>query len=120
VGLGADFARALAAKDFERVTGLLHPEVDFVGLTPKRHWQASSPDEVVSDVLLEWFEESDHIEELLEFEEGQVGDRERVGYRFRLECPDGARVVEQQAYLAERDGRIGWMRVVCSGFRPLS
>ena len=34
--------------------------------------------------------------------------------------PDGRFVVEQQAYLEERDGRIGWMRVMCSGFRPLT
>jgi hypothetical protein len=27
--LGERFARALAAKDFGRVRGLLHPEVDF-------------------------------------------------------------------------------------------
>jgi hypothetical protein len=26
--------------------------------------------------------------------------------------------VEQQAYLEERNGRIGWMRVLCSGFQP--
>ena len=27
-------------------------------------------------------------------------------------------LVEQQAYLSARDGRIGWMRVLRSGFRP--
>jgi hypothetical protein len=27
--------------------------------------------------------------------------------------------VEQQAYIGERAGRIGWMRSVCSGFRPI-
>ena len=32
---------------------------------------------------------------------------------------DGRFLVEQQAYIEERDGRIGWMRVVCSGFRPI-
>jgi hypothetical protein len=41
-----------------------------------------------------------------------------VGYRFSVTNPDGRFLVEQEAYLAERDGRIGWMRVVCSGFRP--
>jgi hypothetical protein len=33
--------------------------------------------------------------------------------------PEGLFLVEQQAYLAERDGRIGWMRVLCSGYRPV-
>jgi hypothetical protein len=72
--LGIAFAEAFAAKDYDRVRALAHPEVDFRGLTPNRFWEAHDP--------------------------------------------DGRFVVEQQAYLAERDGRIGWMRVVCSGFRP--
>lgn len=41
-----------------------------------------------------------------------------MGYRFSVTNPDGRFLVEQQAYLEPRDGRIGWMRVVCSGFRP--
>ena len=116
--LGADFAAALAAKDFERVRGLLHPEIDFRGLTPSRVWEAADPDSVVSEVLRRWFEESDEIELLQRLETDAVGDRERVGYRFSVRNPDGRFVVEQQAYLSERDGRIGWMRVLCSGFRP--
>jgi hypothetical protein len=27
-------------------------------------------------------------------------------------------IVEQQAYLAQRDNLIGWLRIVCSGQRP--
>lgn len=30
-----------------------------------------------------------------------------------------ADLTEQQAYLSEVDGRIGWMRVLCSGYRPV-
>ena len=30
---------------------------------------------------------------------------------------DGPMIVEQQAHLAERDGLIDWMRIVCSGQR---
>jgi hypothetical protein len=118
--LGADFAAALAAKDFDRLRSLFHPEIDFRGLTPSREWVASDPDDLVTDVLCQWFEDSDEIEELLALETDAFADRERVGYRFRGVNPDGPFVVEQQAYLAERDGRIGWMRVLCSGFRPLA
>jgi len=39
--------------------------------------------------------------------------------RDRL-CAFLRRQERQPGYLAERDGRIGWMRVVCSGFRPLA
>lgn len=32
---------------------------------------------------------------------------------------EGLFEVEQQVYIGEVDGRIGWMRAVCSGFRPV-
>jgi hypothetical protein len=117
--LGGAFAEALARKDFDAISGLLHPEIDFRGLTPRRNWEASSPDEVIQGVLRTWFEDSDEIEELVSLESDSFSDRQRVGYRFRGQNPDGEFLVEQQAYLSERDGKIGWMRVVCSGFRPL-
>ena len=65
--LGERFVRALAAKDFTGVAAVLHPEVDFRGMTPGRFWEATGPDQVIA-----------------------TGDR------------------------------IGWMRVMCSGFRPAS
>lgn len=117
--LGTDFAEALARKDFAALSNLLAPEVDFRGLTPSRHWEASNPDEVIQGILRQWFEDSDHIEELVHVETDSFADRERVGYRFRVRNPDGLYEVEQQAYLEQRDGKIGWMRVLCSGFRPI-
>jgi hypothetical protein len=118
--LGSAFAEALSKKDFDTVAELLHPEVDFRGLTPSREWEAHDPQAVVNDILTRWFEPSDEIDELVSMDSDVVADRERVGYRFRVRNPDGSFVVEQQAYLAERDGKIGWMRVVCSGFRPIA
>jgi hypothetical protein len=115
---GTAFAEALARKDFAAAAEVLHPEVDFRGLTPNRNWEAHSPDAVVSEILTMWFEDSDEIEELVELRTGQVADREHVAWRFRGRNPDGPFVVEQQAYIAEEDGRIVWMRVLCSGFRP--
>jgi hypothetical protein len=117
--LGAAFAEALAAKDFDRIRGLLHPELDFRGLTPRRNWQASDPDAAVGSVLRSWFEDSDEIEELELLETDSFADRERVGYRLRVRNPEGLFRVEQQVFIGEREGRIGWMRTVCSGFRPV-
>jgi hypothetical protein len=116
--LGREFATALAAKDFDRIGELLHPEIDFRALTPRRQWEAGESGGVIDGILRQWFKDSDEIESLERLETDAFADRERVGYRFRVRNPDGPFVVEQQAYLAERDGRIGWMRVVCSGFRP--
>jgi hypothetical protein len=117
--LGSTFAAALADKDFDRIGELLHPQIDFRGLTPRRFWEADDAEAVVSGVLREWFEDSDEIEELVALESGAFADRERIGYRFRVRNPEGLFEVEQQAFIGERDGRIGWMRTVCSGFRPV-
>jgi hypothetical protein len=116
---GAEFARALTEKDFDRMRDLLDPEIDFAGLTPSRHWQAGSPDEVIGTILRSWLDDSDEVEALEHVETDVVGDRERVGYRFTVNNPKGRFVVEQQAYLDAPHGRISWMRVVCSGFRPI-
>jgi hypothetical protein len=117
--LGAEFVRALAAKDATRLADLMHEEIDFAGLTPSRSWEASGPDGVLEILFGSWLEDKDEIRSLESLETGTVADRERVGYRFAVSNPDGEHLVEQQAYLAPRDGRIGWMRVVCSGFRPV-
>lgn len=115
--LGESFARAVAAKDHDAMRLLLHPELDFRGMTPSRVWDASDPAGVV-DVLGVWFDEGDTIEELDRLDVDSFADRERVGYRLRVRNADGTFLVEQQAYLSERDGRIGWLRIMCSGYRP--
>ena len=116
--LGSEFARALAAKDPGRLLELMHPEIDFGGLTPSRAWEANDRDAVISVLLGDWFEEADEIEALEQLESDSFADRQRVGYRFSVSNADGRFLVEQQAYLSARDGRIEWMRVLCSGYRP--
>ena len=116
--LGRRFADALSRKDFDTITDLLDTGVDFRGLTPRRAWEASSAEVVVDDILRQWFEDSDELDELVSLEADSFADRQRVAYRFRGRNPDGPFVVEQQVYYTEQDGRINWMRVLCSGFRP--
>lgn len=115
--LGPAFAQALGRKDFDQIMRLLHPEIDFRGLTPGRNWEATGPHAVVEDVLRQWFEDSDELERVISIETDSVADRDRVAYRFHGRNQDGPFIVEQQAYYSERDGRIDWMRVLCSGFR---
>ncbi len=116
--LGADFAHALAAKDADRLRELLASEVDFQAMTPRRTWEASDPDAVLSIVFGHWFEDTDEIDALEQVQTDSIADRRRVGYRFSISNPEGRFLVEQQAYLSEQDGKIVWMRVLCSGFRP--
>ena len=115
--LGERFARALAAKDFEALSPLLHPEVDLKGLTPGRSWDASGP-AAVNEILQQWFEPRDEIKQLLDVRTGTVGDREHVAYRLAVTNPDGDFEVEQQMYYDEDGGHITLMRVLCSGYRP--
>ena len=116
--VGADFARAFGEKDSARIRKLLHPEIDFRGLTPNRFWEASNPSDVVEILFGDWLEDTDHVDGIEGIEADTVADRERVGYRFSVSNPDGRFLVEQQAYLSTRDGQIDWIRVVCSGLRP--
>lgn len=117
--LGEDFARAVAAKDHGRIRQLLHTHLDFRGMTPTRVWESDNPDGVINALSL-WFDEHDVIETIDALETDAFADRQRVGYRLRIRNLDGQHLVEQQAYLSERDGKIGWLRIMCSGYRPVS
>jgi ketosteroid isomerase-like protein len=117
--VGEQFARALAARDASRLRELLAPDIDFRALTPNKFWESNSASEVIDDVMLgRWIEPTDHIDEVESIEHDTVVDRERVGYRVRGTNADGPFVLEQQAYYTVVDGRIVWLRIMCSGFRP--
>ena len=119
--LGVRFARAVAAKDRPALLAVLAPDVDFRGLTPGQAWEADRAVDLVGDILLgQWFEPGDEIRSLESLDDGEVADRHRVTYRMRVVNDDGAHLVEQTAYYDDHAGQITWMRVVCSGFRPLS
>ena len=108
----------MAAKDRQGLLAVLDPEVDFRGLTPNSSWEAGDAEALVEIILGSWLEPKDEIEELIDVSTDRVSDRQSVTYRLRGHNPDGPFVVEQNAFLAERDGRIEWLRVLCSGFRP--
>ena len=115
--LAERFAVAVAQKDRAALIGVLHPEIDFEGMTPKRTWSASTPEQV-AEVFAVWFDGDDVIERVDWVTTDAFSDRERAGYRLQVRNRGGLHVVEQQAYLSDRDGQIGWLRVLCAGFRP--
>lgn len=115
--LGRQFGEAVAAKDHAAILALLHPDLDFRAMTPGRVWEADSPDDVV-DALAQWFEDSDEIQALELLETDSFSDCARVGYRLRVRNEDGLHLVEQQAFVRESEGRIGWLRIMCAGYRP--
>jgi len=121
--LGSDFARALAEKDAARLCALFAPELDFRAMTPRKTWEAQDADGVLRIVFGHWFEDDDRIQSLERLETDSFADRERVGYRLSVDNPEGRFVLEQQAFLSEGtgegEGKIAWMRVLCSGYRPV-
>lgn len=73
---------------------------------------------MVVQVLRQWFGESVEIERMISIETDSFADRQRLAYRFHGQNSDGPFVIEQQAYFSACDGRLSWMRLACSGFRP--
>ncbi|MFY0405685.1 hypothetical protein [Solicola sp. PLA-1-18] len=118
--LACRFAAALAAKDRDELCDVLAADVDFHGMTPGRTWSAPSSAALVDDVLLgAWFEPTDRITDLVSVETHAVMDRTHLTYQLTVLNVDGLHLVEQTAYLTESAGRIDWMRLMCSGFRPV-
>ena len=119
--LGVRLAEAIAAKDTDAVTSLLATDVDFRALTPRKFWEATRPAQVLEILFDNWFEDSDHIDALVGVAQGaDVEDTHQVGYRLAITNPDGPHTVEQQAYYRTEGDRISYLRLVCSGYRPVS
>jgi hypothetical protein len=115
--LGPAFAHALARRDFAQVAELLCPDVEFRAVTPRRFWEADTAEETLR-ILATWFNPNRVVDEVLALSTDLIGDRQSVTYRFAGEEDQRGFAIEQHAYYTARDDRIGWMRLVCSGFRP--
>jgi hypothetical protein len=116
--VAGDFVDAILARDFSRARDLLHPEVDFRAMTPNRVWEADGP-AGVEKVLRAWFEHPERtVERVDPTEPASVADTLRVGWRVHGSDADGPFIYEQQAYAREGDGRVVWLRIMCTGPRP--
>ena len=117
---GETFARAVAAKDQAALRAVLCDTIDFQALTPGRVFHAETGAEVVVEIILgTWFARA-RMDELCSVTAGRVAGREHVAYRVRLHAGVDEYHVEQQVYYdTAEDGRIRWMRVLCSGYQPL-
>lgn len=114
----ASFVDAILARDLAGARGLLHPEIDFRAMTPNRVWEADGP-AGVEEVLRTWLADPDEdITSVEATEASTVLDTRRVGWRVRGSAADGPFVFEQQAYVREADGKVAWLRIMCSGSRP--
>ena len=104
MSLGRSFAEALAAKDHDRVRSLLHPDLDFHAMTPRRTWDGDVP-----ETLSVWFDEGDVIEELVHVEERPLWENEPFVHlpgdvrRNVLEAASS----ELEAWRREAEDRVG-------------
>jgi hypothetical protein len=100
---------------------ILAPDIVFSGLTPSGTWEASGADQVIDEVILgRWFSPDRRITDVTDVDATTVEGLEHVRYRLAVERPDGSFVVEQHAYYDTASGRISAMRVLCSGYRPVT
>jgi hypothetical protein len=116
--LGARFAESVAGKDKDGGKAVLHPGIEFRGMTPGRSWEASNPQEVTEILFDNWFEDHDRIERLVSCESEPVSTRNHLTYRFEVTNGSEDFIVEQHAFYEVLDGKISWLRVMCSGFLP--
>ena len=118
---GERFAHAIAEKDRNAILQALSPQLDFKGVTPRKTWEAATGEDFVDRILLgTWFGPNDTIRALQRVETDAFADTERVSYRLELERDGGRFLLEQQAYYRTSEGRISWLRIACSGYRPVS
>ena len=75
--LGAEFAKALAARAVGRLSVLIDPEIDFRGMTPSRTWEATDREALLDILLGSWFEVTDEIQAVERLESDAFADRER-------------------------------------------
>ena len=117
---GERFARAIAAKDAAALRAVLSDVIDFQGLTPRQLFLAGTGTEVAAEIILgRWFAPA-RIDRLCSLVTGEVAGRGHVAYRLQVRAWDGDYLIEQQAYYDTTEGgRIGWMRLLCSGYRPV-
>ena len=119
VGAVDEFLDAVLARDFSRIEGLLDEDIDFRAMTPSRIWEAENAADV-SKVLRTWFEHPErHVEGVEPIASSSVADTLSIGWQVHGQGADGPFLYEQQAYVREQHGRIVWLRIMCSGPRPI-
>lgn len=100
---------------------MLDASIEFMGMTPKRTWQAHTPQQVITDVLRHWFDDGDQIDEVVSLETGEIADRWWLRYRLRVHNHGGAYLVEQYGYYdLSSHGSMRRLQLMCAGYRPLS
>jgi hypothetical protein len=114
------FLEGLAVQDFARLGEALTAQVHVRALLPggMREWTGA---EAVASVFARWFGDTGAFH-LVEAAVGEAGGRLHLHWRLRLQAErlgTGWFTVEQQAYADTGEGgRIAWLDILCTGYRP--
>jgi len=115
--VGERWAAALRAADFAGLGQCLAPDVRMRAVLPSRFADASGRDEAVA-LLREWLGGELGFA-VLAASSGAVEDVLRLDYRVRISGPEPC-LMEQHGYCRVGPDGIADLRLVCSGWRPLS
>jgi hypothetical protein len=114
---GATLVAALAARDFDRLAGVLATDTRMRALIPPGPVELSGAEPAAAR-FASWFGDAEWLE-LVHSGSDEVGDRLHVFYRLRVKrSGDPWKVIEQHLFCALDEGRITALDLVCSGFRP--
>ncbi len=114
---GDAFVEALAARDPKRLRASLHPNAHLRALVPSGFKESIGSDAVAAR-MESWFAEPESLA-VVSRKVSHVADRLRVQYRFDERYPDGdSEIIEQDAFLGVREGRIESIDLLCSGHLP--
>jgi hypothetical protein len=115
--IGERWAAALRAADFAGLGRCLAPDVRIRAVLPSRFADASGRDEAVA-LLRQWLG-GERGFAVLAASSGTVGDVLRLDYRVRISGPEPC-LMEQHGYCRVGADGIADLRLVCSGWIPVS
>jgi hypothetical protein len=114
------FLDGLVTQDFARLREALAPHVHLRALLPGglKEWTGAA---AVADRFARWFGDTVQFEPV-ESSVGEVGHRNHLRWRFRLQADrlgPGSFVVEQLAYAdVDQRGQIARLDLLCTGYLP--
>ncbi len=115
--LGEAFVKAIAARDFEAMLVAVADDVRFRQLLPGGPQAHVGATEVVGR-FVDWFAGVDEMH-LESSRVETVAGRLAFSYRLRVRDSDGWQLIEQHLFAdVARDGRLGSIDLLCSGFLP--
>ncbi len=118
--LGREFVASIQHRDWDRLAACFAPDVAFRSVVPDRDepFRDRLGPEAACAQIADWFDGGEAYE-LIGSTVDLIGDRLHVGYRVTGTDGGVRYLVEQHAFATLSGDRIGYLNLVCSGFRDI-